>query len=224
VERFFQSGVALTKANTGLPETKSSRWRVFGVAPAGWVRRVTTPLEVVVDDEQVVAEPAPDAEPPETLPPEAPEPPPPDGKLVADGEGEGNGVFVGVGVGVGVGGGVGVAVVVGEGEGLPESPEPVGSPSLAYTAAAISLVVSAAYVVVAVPPAWLDAGASAEASEVDESALEVVADGELVEEELDEELAAPPPRAIDVVPLAELRAKSAETVCEMVPLVTLVVR
>ena len=115
-------------------------------------------------------------------------------------------------------------MVVGEGEGLPESPEPVGSPSLAYTAAAISLVVIAAYVVVAVPPAWLDAGTSAEASEVDESALEVVADGELVEEELDEELAAPPPRAIDVVPLAELRAKSAETVCEMVPLVTLVVR
>ena len=79
----------------------------------------------------------------------------------------------------------------------------------------------------AVPPAWLDAGTSAEASEVDESTLEVVADGELVEDEFDEELeslAAPPPRAIDVVPLAELRAKSAETVCEIVPLVTFAVR
>ena len=80
----------------------------------------------------------------------------------------------------------------------------------------------------AVPPAWLDAGTSAEASEVDGLTLEVVADGELVEdefdEELDESLAAPPPRAIDVVPLAELRAKSAETVCEIVPLVTFAVR
>jgi hypothetical protein len=81
---------------------------------------------------------------------------------------------------------------------------------------------------VAVSLAWLDAGTSAEASEVEESTLEVVADGELVEdefdEELDESLAAPPPRAIDVVPLAELRAKSAETVCEIVPLVTFAVR
>ena len=75
----------------------------------------------------------------------------------------------------------------------------------------------------AVPPAWLDAGTSAEASEVDESTLEVVADGEL-DEELDESLAAPPPRASDVVPLAELRVKSAETVCEIVPLVTFAVR
>ena len=78
------------------------------------------------------------------------------------------------------------------------------------------------------PLAWLDAGTSAEASEVEESTLEVVADGELVEdefdEELDESLAAPPPRAIDVVPLAELRVKSADTVCEIVPLVTLAVR
>jgi hypothetical protein len=81
---------------------------------------------------------------------------------------------------------------------------------------------------VAVPPAWLDAGTSNEASEVDESTLEVVADGELLEDEFDEELdellAAPPPRAIDVVPLAELRAKSAETVCEIVPLVAFAVR
>jgi DNA-directed RNA polymerase specialized sigma24 family protein len=81
---------------------------------------------------------------------------------------------------------------------------------------------------VAVLPAWLDAGTSDEASEVAESVLEVVADGELVEDELDEELeeslAAPPPRAIEVVPLAELRAKSAETVCEIVPLVAFVVR
>jgi hypothetical protein len=77
---------------------------------------------------------------------------------------------------------------------------------------------------VAVSLAWLDAGTSADASEVDESTLDVVADGELVEDEFDEELAAPPPRAIDVVPLAELRAKSAETVCETVPLVTFAVR
>src|SRR5665647_3248786 len=101
VERFFQSGVALTKANTGLPETKSSRSSVSGVAPAGWTRRVTTPLYVVVD-EPVVAELAPAAEPPERPPPEKPElPPPPDGKLVAEGEGEGegNGVFVLVGDG-----------------------------------------------------------------------------------------------------------------------------
>ena len=80
----------------------------------------------------------------------------------------------------------------------------------------------------AVPLAWLEAGTSAEASEVEESTLEVVADGELVEdefdEELDESLAAPPPRASDVVPLAELRVKSAETVCEIVPLVTFAVR
>ena len=86
----------------------------------------------------------------------------------------------------------------------------------------------AAYTAVAVPLAWLDAGTSAEASEVDGSTLDVVADGELVEDELDEELdellAAPPPRAIDVVPLAEFRVKSAETVCEIVPLVTFAVR
>jgi hypothetical protein len=178
-------------------------------------------------DEAVVAELAPAAEPPERPPPEMPgPPPPPDGKLVADGEGEGNGVFVFVGDGVGVG--VGVTVAVGEGEGLPESPEPVGSPSVAWRARAEPRLVYEAYTVMAVPLAWLDAGTSAEASEVDESMLDVVADGELVEDEFDEEfdesLAAPPPMAIDVVPLAELRAKSAETVCEIVPLVTFAVR
>lgn len=53
----------------------------------------------------------------------------------------------------------------------------------------------------------------------------VVSVDELLEEELvDESLAAPPPRAIDVVPVAEFSVKSAETVCEIVPLVTCAVR
>ena len=83
-------------------------------------------------DEPVVVELAPAAEPPERPPPEMPElPPPPDGKLVADGEGEGNGVFVFVGDGVGVG--VGVTVAVGEGEGLPEASEAAGRPWLPYS-------------------------------------------------------------------------------------------
>jgi hypothetical protein len=58
-------------------------------------------------------------------------PPPPDGKLLADGEGEGKGVLVFVGDGVGVG--VGVTVAVGEGEGLPEASGVAGRPLLTYS-------------------------------------------------------------------------------------------
>ena len=57
--------------------------------------------------------------------------------------------------------------------------------------------------------------------------LDVVGVADEVEEllvELELLLAAPPPRATDVVPFSELSVKSAWTVCEIVPLVTLAVR
>ena len=81
--------------------------------------------------------------------------------------------------------------------------------------------------VVAAPPAWLDAGTSAEASDLDELTLEVVADGELVADALDadESLAAPPPRRQSTgLPSAALSVKSVETVWEIVPVDALAVR
>ncbi|HTX70839.1 MAG TPA: hypothetical protein VMH50_17065 [Thermoleophilia bacterium] len=79
------------------------------------------------------------------------------------------------------------------------------------------------------PALWLEAGAWTEARLVVDSRLEVVAADELLlaeelVDELDELLAAPPPRATDVAPFAELSVKSASTVCEIVPLVTFAVR
>jgi hypothetical protein len=130
VERFFQRGIGLTNANTGLPETYSSFCSVSGVAPAGRTRRVTTPLYVddeveVLDVEAPVEAPEPE---PETEPPDKDDPPElPDGNVVTDGEGEGRGVVVLVGVGVGVGVAVGDGDGEGEGEGLPESSEAAGS-------------------------------------------------------------------------------------------------
>ena len=104
MERFFQSGVALTKANTGLLETYSSRCSVSGLAPAGRASRVTTPLNVeeleLLVDVEVADGPEPTEDPERLEDPEKPEPP--DGyDSVADGDGEGYGVFVPVGVGVG---------------------------------------------------------------------------------------------------------------------------
>ena len=73
------------------------------------------------------------------------------------------------------------------------------------------------------PPEWLDASTALKDG-LDWRLEVVVPVDELLAEELDgDALAAPPPRAMDVAPLAELSVKSAETVCEIVPLVTLAV-
>jgi hypothetical protein len=231
VERFFHSGDGLTNANTGLPETNRSRWSVSGVAPAGRTRRVTTPLTLDVldeleepDAEELVPEAVLDAEEPLA----ALEPPePPDGAVVADCEGEGNGVFVFVGLGDGDGVTVAVGDVEGEGEGdaeavgeddgLPESPEASGSAALACTVATGALRASAAYVCATAPAATFDVDCKLEVVVL--SVDELLLEDELVEESL----AAPPPKATEVVPLAELSEKSAETVCEIVPLVTFAV-
>ena len=72
MDRFFQSGVGLTKAKTGLPETNSTRPRVTGLAPAGSASRVTTPLRL--DElEELVVEVVVEVEPPAAAPPEPPE-------------------------------------------------------------------------------------------------------------------------------------------------------
>jgi hypothetical protein len=176
---------------------------------------VTTPLRL--DELDELDELVPDVEPPIVPPDEAPEPPegcePPD----CEGDGEGTGDLVGDGVGVGVSVGVGVTEGDGEGEGLPEA-------SLARGTAVVSgaVTVRAAYVVVA----SATISSPAEATLTPDDTLEVVgvADAELDELEDESLLAAPPPRATDVVPFSELSVKSASTVCEIVPVVALEVR
>ena len=123
------------------------------------------------------------------------------------------GVGVGLGVGVEVGEGDGDDDGEGEGEGLPEASLARGTSPSAGAA-----VVSAAYVV----DTALTAAPSMTATAVPVGRLEVACAS--ADESLDESLAAPPPSATEVVPFAELSAKSAWTVCEMVPLVTSDVR
>jgi hypothetical protein len=124
-ERVLYSGVELTKAKMGLPETLRRRCSVRGFAPTGSERRVTTPLELVdvvevpldVEVEPLLRDPLDDPPPPEEV-------------------GRGNGVALRVGFGVGVGVGVGVPLPLADGDG-------VGEPE--------SLVLSAANVAVAAP-------------------------------------------------------------------------
>jgi hypothetical protein len=186
---------------------------VVGLAPAGIESRLTTPPTLVVLVEPVVVADVDPADEPD----EAPDPPErPDGTEppVGDADGDGKPVFVGVGVGVGLG--VDVEVGEGEGEGLPEASLARGtSPSSG------AAVVSTAYVVVTA----LSPAPPTTATAVPDDRLKVAwVSADALDESLDESLAAPPPSAMDVVPFAELRVKSAWTVCEMVPLVTSDVR
>ncbi|MCX6363211.1 MAG: hypothetical protein NTW58_03400 [Actinobacteria bacterium] len=100
----------LTKANTGLPDTVSRRWSVWGRAPDGSRSRVTTPLTPVDAVELPVAL----VPLPVELAPRLPDPLDPP-LLPPDEVGRGAGVDVLVGAGVGVG--VLVVVTDGDGEG-----------------------------------------------------------------------------------------------------------
>ena len=111
VERSSHSGVGLTKANCGLPETVSRRCSVRGAAPTGSDRCVTTPLALdddvlvlLLEDEEVPAE-VPRAEFVVKV----------DALLLDE---LGVGVRVGVAVRVGVGVGLEVGVLVADGVGV----------------------------------------------------------------------------------------------------------
>ena len=82
----MKSGVELTKANTGLPDTVSRRWSVWGLAPDGTRSRVTTPLTPV----DVVELPVELVPLPVELTPRPLDPPP----LAPDEVGRGDGVGV----------------------------------------------------------------------------------------------------------------------------------